>query len=510
MRRWCLFVVMLACACRPSTPDGGIASRRTTGGAVSVTDFGARGDGATDDREAIQAAIRAAARGHGDVYLPPGTYEVSGVPGGHWGLDVPGGVHLRGAGAGKTVIQQAPGAGPSVRLLHLSGDAIVVEDLTLDGYRAAQSRNEQRHGLFATGATHLVVRRVTAQSFTGDGFYLHHGVSDARFEDVVATANARNGITLGGNVDRTALVDSRFIGNGAQQVDSEPGGTAMVRHTTITGCEIDVAGASNDYALTVSGTPRARGSHWTIVGNKIHGGIFVVWAEHVVIAGNTGINPTTKPSVTVYRTSSDVAILGNRFVMTQSRARSLAGVLVQGTGTGSAPERVVVLGNDIAVDYEHSFGIRAEGAISVAVIGNRLRGAGRAAPGYAGIYVRATNQAEDFRSAVIRGNTVRNFGARGVSVAGNGAARLLSLEITDNTFDDDAAAPAMTAGISLDDGTGAARRIALTGNRCLHGVTTPVVNLPANPEVLVEPSAPAAPPPSPGPPPSPSSGPPPS
>jgi hypothetical protein len=34
----------------------------------------------------------------------------------------------------------------------------------------------------------------------------------------------------------------------------------------------------------------------------------------------------------------------------------------------------------------------------------------------------------------------------------------------------------------------------MTGNRCLHGVTTPVVNLPANPEVMTgEPPSPPSP-----------------
>lgn len=45
-------------------------------GIVSVTEFGARGDGSTDDTAAIQAAIDAAGEG-GVVAVPPGTYGVS-------------------------------------------------------------------------------------------------------------------------------------------------------------------------------------------------------------------------------------------------------------------------------------------------------------------------------------------------------------------------------------------------------------------------------------------------
>jgi hypothetical protein len=166
--------------------------------------------------------------------------------------------------------------------------------------------------------------------------------------------------------------------------------------------------------------------------------------------------------------------------MTQARARSLAGVLVQGTGTGSAPDRVTIVGNTIKVGYEQSFGVRAEGAIAVHVIGNQLEGAGKAAAGYAGIYLRATNPAEDFQRAVVRSNVVRNFGARGLTVAGTGSAKLNRVEIRNNTFDDDTDEGAMATAISLDDGAGAAQDIVVDNNHCLHRVVQAVANLPRN------------------------------
>jgi hypothetical protein len=454
--------------------------------AVNVRDFGAKADGTTDDREAIQAAITAAAAKRGEVFFPPGTYAVSGAPGAFWGLDVPAGVRLRGAGEARTTLLQLE-VGPSVRLVHVAGDRVVIEQLTLDGNHGVQAptKNLQRHGIFATHTDHLVVRRVTAKNFAGDGFYLYDDAKQSRFTDVTATGNDRNGITLGGNVDHTTLVHDRFVANRAQQVDSEPGGPSRVTHTTIADCDIDVAGASNDYALTVSGTPKAQGDGWTVVGNRIQGGIFIVWTDHVVIAGNAGSNPTTKASATVYRTAHDVAIVGNRFEMTQQKVRSLAGVLVQGTGTGSGPDRVTIIGNTIKLGFEQSFGIRAEGAIAVHIVGNQLEGAGKAAPGYAGIYLRATNAAEDFERAVVRNNFIRNFGARGLIVAGNGAAKLNRVEIRDNTFDDDTAAGAMSTAISLDDGAGAAQDIVVDHNQCLHRVVQAIANLPRNPAAKV-------------------------
>ncbi len=149
----------------------------------------------------------------------------------------------------------------------------------------------------AGGAT-----RVTARNFTGDGFYLYTGATRSRFFDVIAIGNDRNGLTLGAMVDGTLRGRQSLRRQPArQQVDSEPGGTNMVTNTTITRCVLDGAGVSNEYALTVSGTPSTPGHDWVIIGNEINGGVFVVWADHVLIAGNTGVNPTTKSSVTVYQ-----------------------------------------------------------------------------------------------------------------------------------------------------------------------------------------------------------------
>jgi len=61
---------------------------------VSVKDFGAVGNGVTDDTAAIQAALNAAIgyAGKGDVYLPRGKYKITSR------ISIPQGVTLRGAG----------------------------------------------------------------------------------------------------------------------------------------------------------------------------------------------------------------------------------------------------------------------------------------------------------------------------------------------------------------------------------------------------------------------------
>jgi hypothetical protein len=463
-----------------------IATARIASATCTVTAFGATGNGTTDDRAAIQAAIDScASSGDRDVYFPSGTYLVTRNGSAFYNLNVPSGIRLRGASQSGVMLKQAAGMAGSVRILFITGDDVHVEDMTLDGNKANQSVDEHRAGIFATTTNRLVVQNVTAQNFTGDGFYLFTAANESTLRGVYARGNNRNGITFGGAITGAVVTGSRFIGNAVQQVDSEPGVGAAVNHITITGCTIDGAGVSNDYALTVSGSANTSRSYgWSIVGNTINGGIFIVWTEGVQVSANRGINPTTKSSVTVYRKSSNVSVVGNDFHLTQTTV-SLGGIYVVGTGPGDTPERVVIAGNTVKVDQPASVGIQAQGAISVTIANNNVRGASASSSGNAGIFVRATIGAEDFRSAIVTGNTVANFGQYGIEIAGNVTAKLLSLDVSHNILDDDAATPTMTTGIRLDDGTGAAKQISLIGNQIMGGVMASVVSYPASAVVLI-------------------------
>jgi hypothetical protein len=95
---------------------------------ISVADFGARGDGVTDDTRAIQAGIAAVAGG-GVVMLPAGSYRVSST------LAVTDrlGVTLVGAGAWATIISPTPalGGAPVVRFTNCR--ACGAWNLTIEG-----------------------------------------------------------------------------------------------------------------------------------------------------------------------------------------------------------------------------------------------------------------------------------------------------------------------------------------------------------------------------------------
>ena len=96
---------------------------------VSVKDFGATGDGTTNDATAIQAALDAAS-GKSKVYLPEGTYMIGAT------INVPSNTHFIGSGK-SSVIKGIATVGRNTTLVRtgrrgVKREYITIEDMTLD------------------------------------------------------------------------------------------------------------------------------------------------------------------------------------------------------------------------------------------------------------------------------------------------------------------------------------------------------------------------------------------
>ncbi len=174
----------------------------------NVKDFGAAGNGSTDDKLAIQQAIDAAHEaGGGTVYIPEGTYIVSGNHKASYGaILLRDNVTLEGAGMGKTIIKLADGWDHKVTGIIRTKSAeinenITVRDLTIDGNM--QNTKGEVDGFF-TGVTpgvakadqNILVERVEIHSVSRYGFDPHEQTVGLTIRDSVAHHNGYDGFTI--------------------------------------------------------------------------------------------------------------------------------------------------------------------------------------------------------------------------------------------------------------------------------------------------------------------------
>jgi len=115
-----------------STPGSSNSSNAKSTVVVNIKEYGAVGDGVTDDTAAFIKALAACAEGGGGTCLvPEGTYLISsgGISTGHHKPSVLSGVHLK--GAGQRAVLKIAGM-PTDHFLPCDGDNWSVENLTFD------------------------------------------------------------------------------------------------------------------------------------------------------------------------------------------------------------------------------------------------------------------------------------------------------------------------------------------------------------------------------------------
>jgi parallel beta-helix repeat protein len=266
----------------------------------NVIDFGATGDGYTDDTAAIQRALDAAYQaGGGIVQLPAGTFIIRGTADpSHGGLQIRSNTELVGAGVGTTVVKLADDwTGKISGLIRTppSGEAehdIVIRDLTVDGNKThaqgdvdgimtgylpgspkfdsnilierVEVENVSRIGFNPHEQTHnLTIRDSVSHDNGWDGFEADY-VSQAVYENDVAYNNGRHGFNVVTHSSDVILRNDASYGNGVDGIVVQRGSedTAFTARVLLE--------ANNVYGNGGNGIELKRVDDSQVLANSIH------------------------------------------------------------------------------------------------------------------------------------------------------------------------------------------------------------------------------------------------
>jgi hypothetical protein len=201
-------------------------------GALNVRDYGAKGDGVTDDTAAINAAITAAnAKGGGTVYVPDGIYKIPLVA--YRNVDMKSNVAL-------LMHDNAILKGFYDPATYVANSAVVrardVSNIEIRGgtiwgcKQELDTANEICHGIAIQGVTNATISGVTSKWNRGDGIFI--GASSSQLysgnvlvERFMCEYNNRQGVTIesGRNVTiRDGQCNNQYLSYPMSGIDIEP------------------------------------------------------------------------------------------------------------------------------------------------------------------------------------------------------------------------------------------------------------------------------------------------
>ncbi len=375
----------------------------------NVKDFGATGDGVTDDYLAIRGAIASAeADGGGAVYFPAGTYGLTKRER-FCGILLAGTKPLTfyGDGIGVSTIKMLPSGAGGMSLFRLTSQRLSFRDLTFDGNRdVVQAVDEQTHLLqIETAAKHVSIEGCEFKNIKSDGIKIAGTDAATAIDNLIIANNTfldcgRSGITCQRAFKNTRILGNFFQGISDQSIDFEPTGSGgparviiahnIIEHSTLTEA-VTICG--------VSGEDRATD---IIFENNIirNGTLFMVDCRNVFVLANRISAPDGKRCVQISRGHDNIHFVGN--IITGGAGKDVVGLYIF-AGNGRIPKGIHVLNNTIDVNATH--GIAMEGVSNVVVAHNRITDVGNL--GVTGLVIRAVGVPT--KNIKIDGNQISGF-----------------------------------------------------------------------------------------------------
>lgn len=305
-------------------------------GYVTPQDYGATGNGSTDDTAAIQAALTAVqAAGGGTVLFPYGTYKISSA------LSVPSLVSLLGVGPNASVINQTSTSANGITYNPASLSYASIEDLTITGPGSGTGVGvlvEANSG--AANVTSCSFQDVTISGFGSHGFELVNGVG-CQLNTVNVSSVGGHGLFLSGGTGNS--LSNCFTNGGASTQQGFQ--LTSANYTTLNGCK--AFGCGGGFQVTGGSANQLTGCGAdTIVaangqdgsGFKINGG-----TVHTITSCYSNINK----AVAFYVTGSAVAATVDS-VQEFAPSSATASIKVDAGSTAAAIENAVVTATSYA------------------------------------------------------------------------------------------------------------------------------------------------------------------
>lgn len=337
---------------------------------LSARDFGAKGDGVTDDTAAIQAALDAAAAAGGAiVHLEAGTYVVSGSGKASAGcLQIGSNVVLAGDGQGETTIRLADGSSGDITgiIRTPSSDTTVnvtIRDLTIDGNRDNTSGDVD--GIFTgvapgvnASSEDILIIGVEVMNVSRYGFDPHEQTSRLVIADSISHDNGADGFTL------DYIMDSVVVGNLSQNNGRHGYNLVTSSHDVILANNVAAANQSVGLVVQNGSEERAWVDNVLIAGGLYHDnageGVLIKLSSDITLAG-AEIYANGKDGVVVYGATGSVILDNTIYDNATTRPGGYDGIrlrdyssgsYVETTGSSWAVEGTVVDGNAIGNSSE--------------------------------------------------------------------------------------------------------------------------------------------------------------
>lgn len=296
--------------------------------------YGAKGDGAANDTDAIQKAVNAVAGTGGTVHIPSGTYMINAVatsPG--YGIRLGSHMTLRLDPGAVLKAQANASAGYIVLLASGVSSVNIVGGGTIQGDLPTHAGTSGEGGYclqVSNGASNIVVADITARDGWGDGFYVA-GASNLLFCNVTADHNRRQGMSIvdGNHVTIQKSTFTRTMGfldsNGApvcgMGLDIEPNRGQTVSDVSITGCAFsDNLGGGISSGLSQANGGAAFTHDIVIDGNRVTGngstsrprpGIEISGQTSLQRISNNLVDGNTSMGIYLRGGATDIQVTGN-------------------------------------------------------------------------------------------------------------------------------------------------------------------------------------------------------